>query len=49
VSDAAVFVVLVGVVLVAGVALGMLIVPRLERLSEAPDEEPGAGDDPARD
>ena len=31
-----------------GVVLGMLIAPRLERLTE-PDEEPGDGDDPARD
>ena len=31
-----------------GIVLGMLIAPRLERLTE-PDEEPGDGDDPARD
>ena len=45
------FVVIAGiaaVALVAGIALGMLVAPRLERLSE-PDEEPGGGDDPAHD
>jgi len=31
-----------------GIVLGMLIAPRHERLTE-PDEEPGDGDDPARD
>ena len=31
-----------------GIVLGMLIAPRLERLTE-PDEEPGDGDDPADD
>jgi hypothetical protein len=31
-----------------GIVLGMLIAPRLERLTE-PDEEPGDGDDPAHD
>jgi hypothetical protein len=41
-------VLIAGIVLVAGFALGMLIAPRLERLSE-PDEEPGGGDDPAHD
>ena len=32
-----------------GLVLGMLIVPRLERLAEPREEEPGAGDEPARD
>lgn len=41
---AVLFVVFVGVVLVVGIRVGMLTVPRLERLSE-PDEDPGGGDD----
>jgi hypothetical protein len=49
VSDLPVFALVVLVVLAAGAVLGMLMVPRLERLSEPPDEDPGAGDDPAHD
>ena len=43
------FALVVVAVAAAGVVLGILIVPRLERLTERPDEETGAGDDPARD
>lgn len=32
-----------------GAVIGMLLVPRLERLGEADDEEPGDGHDPPRD
>ena len=45
-------VVLIGVALVvgaSGVVVGMLVAPRLVRLGEADDEEPGDRDDPARD
>ena len=43
-----VFVVLAVAIFGVGIALGLLMVPRFERLTE-PDEEPGDGDDPARD
>ncbi|HSK52875.1 MAG TPA: hypothetical protein VLA44_08975 [Clostridia bacterium] len=43
------FVVIVAAVAAAGLVVGMLVAPRLERLTEPRDEEPGAGDDPARD
>jgi hypothetical protein len=49
VSELAVFVSVVVAIAAGGVVLGMLLVPRLERLTEPPDEEPGAGDDPASD
>jgi hypothetical protein len=32
-----------------GAVIGMLLVPRLERLGRADDEEPGDGHDPPRD
>ena len=48
-SDLPIFLGVVLVVLVGGAVLGMLMVPRLERLSEPPDEDPGAGDDPAHE
>ncbi len=48
-SDLLPFVVIVLALAVGGIVLGMLLVPRLERLTEPPDEEPGAGDDPASD
>ena len=37
------------VIAVVGGVLGMLLVPRLERFIDQPDEDPGAGDDPPRD
>ena len=43
-SELVLFAAIVAVVLVAGIRLGMLTVPRLERWSE-PDEEPGDRDD----
>jgi len=46
--ELAVFVVLAVAIFGVGIVLGMLIAPRLERLTE-PDEEPGDGDDPADD
>ena len=33
----------------AGAVIGMLLVPRLERLGTSDDEEPGDGHDPPRD
>ena len=42
-----VFLVLVVAIFGVGIALGMLMVPLFERLSEP--EEPGDGDDPTRD
>ena len=41
-TDIVGFAAIVALVLVVGVALGMLVVPRLERLAEPSDEEPGA-------
>jgi hypothetical protein len=49
VSELAIFLAVVVALAVAGVVLGMLLVPRLERLTESPDEESGAGDDSASD
>ena len=48
-TELVVFVAVVLVIAVAGGVLGMLLVPRLERLTEPPDEDPGAGDEPSRD
>ena len=48
-SELVVFVGAVLAMAVGGVVLGMLVVPRLERLTEPPDEEPGAGDEPDPD
>ncbi len=48
-TELIVFVAVVLVIAVAGGVLGMLLVPRLERMTEPPDEDPGAGDDPPRD
>lgn len=49
-SDVVVFGAIVLALAVGGVVLGMLLVPRLERLTEPPpDEDTGAGDDPASD
>ena len=48
IAQLVIFVVLAVAIFGAGIVLGMLIAPRLERLSE-PDEEPGDGDDPAHD
>lgn len=39
-SDGLVFVLVVAVVLGGGIALGMLIAPRLSRVAERDDEEP---------
>jgi NADH:ubiquinone oxidoreductase subunit 3 (subunit A) len=41
----AIFVVLVVVVAVVGVRLGMLLAPRIDRLTEPNEEEPGGDDD----
>jgi NADH:ubiquinone oxidoreductase subunit 3 (subunit A) len=40
-----VFVVIVIVVAVVGVRLGMLLAPRIDRLTEPSEEEPGGDDD----
>ena len=48
-TDLAVFAAAVLGIAVVGGVLGMLLVPRLERLTEPPDEDTGAGDDPSRD
>jgi hypothetical protein len=40
-----VFVAIVVVVLVAGIRLGMLVAPRIDRLSERNEEEQGGDDD----
>ncbi len=48
-TEVAVFALVALVVAVAGGVVGMLLVPRLERLTEPSDEEPGAGDDPSSD
>ena len=40
-----VFVVIVIVVAVVGVRLGMLLAPRIDRLTEPNEEEPGGDDD----
>ena len=48
-TELVVFALVALVVAVAGAAVGMLLVPRLERLTEPSDEEPGAGDDPSSD
>jgi hypothetical protein len=47
-TELVVFVVLAVAIFGVGIVLGMLIAPRLERLTE-PDEDPGDGDDPADD
>ena len=39
------FVVIVVVVAVVGVRLGMLLAPRIDRLTERNEEEPGGDDD----
>jgi hypothetical protein len=49
VTELALFAAAVLVLGVVGVVLGMLLVPRLERLTEPPDEDTGAGDDPPSD
>ena len=41
----AVFIVIVVVVAVVGVRLGMLLAPRIDRLTERTEEEPGGDDD----
>jgi hypothetical protein len=43
IGDLLVFVAIVGVMLVGGIWLGMLIAPRLGRLTD--DDEEGSGDD----
>jgi hypothetical protein len=40
-----VFVVVVAVVVVVGIRLGMLLAPRIDRLSERNEEEHGGDDD----
>jgi hypothetical protein len=41
----AVFVLTVAIVAVIGVRLGMLLAPRIDRLTERSEEEPGGDDD----
>jgi NADH:ubiquinone oxidoreductase subunit 3 (subunit A) len=41
----ALFIVIVVVVAVVGVRLGMLLAPRIDRLTEPHEEEPGGDDD----
>ncbi len=41
----ALFVLIVVVVAVVGVRLGMLVAPRIDRLTERTEEEPGGDDD----
>ena len=41
----ALFIVIVVVVAVVGVRLGMLVAPRIDRLTEPHEEEPGGDDD----
>jgi len=41
----ALFTLVVVVVAVAGVRLGMLVAPRIDRLTERTEEEPGGDDD----
>ena len=41
----AVFILIVVVVAVVGVRLGMLLAPRIDRLTERNEEEPGGDDD----
>ena len=48
-SELLVFGAIVVVIAVGGGVLGMLLVPRLERLTEPPDEDTGAGDEPPSD
>jgi hypothetical protein len=45
VADLLVFVVLAAVVTVAGIRVGMLLAPRLDRLTEPDDEDDGGDDD----
>ena len=48
ITQLVIFGVLVAVIFGIGIAIGMLMVPLFERLSE-PDEERGGGDDPTND
>ena len=41
----ALFILIVVVVAVVGVRLGMLVAPRIDRLTERTEEEPGGDDD----
>ena len=43
--EALVFLALAGLIGVGGVVVGMLVAPRLGRLTDEPDEEPGGDDD----
>jgi uncharacterized protein YneF (UPF0154 family) len=45
ITDLLVFILIVGVAAVVGVAVGILLAPRIERLTDKHDEEPGDGDD----
>jgi len=49
VSEILVFGGIVVLVAAGSVVVGMLLVPRLERLTDEPDEEHRDGDDPAAD
>ncbi|MFL5778513.1 MAG: hypothetical protein ACJ761_06180 [Chloroflexota bacterium] len=44
-TDVVVFLGLVAVIGAAGIAIGMLVAPRLDRLTTPPDEDPGDRDD----
>jgi hypothetical protein len=45
VADLAVFLVLAAIVMVAGIRVGMLLAPRLDRLTEPHDEDDGGDTD----
>ena len=45
--EVVVFLAAVAVIAAAGVGLGMLVAPRLERLADDPDEDPSGDDRPA--
>jgi hypothetical protein len=44
-GEAVIFLAVVAIVAVIAVRLGMLVAPRLDRLTEPPDEDDGAHDD----
>lgn len=48
-TDLLAFVIIALAIGAVGAVIGMLVAPRLVRLGEADDEEPGDGDDPPRD
>ena len=44
-TDLLIFAAIVAVVGIAGLGIGMLVAPRLERMTEPDDEDQGAGND----